>query len=339
MEPKDKKKRTAAPGKARSNQGRGGTATKSRRPVGNTAAASQRVRKERKVEKKSVSRPRPSADVVYTQPEPFHKGKFLLRLATAAAVVIALFFGMSIFFKAGTVVVSGAKKYTAWQVRQASGIEEGENLLALNEAAISGKIRTQLPYVSKVRVGIKLPDTVNIEITEFDVTYSVESATSGWWLMSAQGRVLESVNSVDAGDHTQILGVRLEDPSVGGQAVAYEPPPPETTAATDASSDTTETLPELVLAAEKLTVAMDIVQYLEDNGILGAAESVNVEDLGQIEVWYGDQYQISLGDSSRLSYKIQMLKKAVDQLGDHYRGMLDISYTLRPDEVVYTPFP
>ena len=87
-----------------------------------------------------------------------------------------------------------------------------------------------------------------------------------------------------------------------------------------------------------MTVALDILQYMEDNGILGEAENVNVSDMGLLEIWYGEQYQILLGDTARLSYKIQMMKNTIDQLGDHYSGVLDVSYTLRPDEVVYTPF-
>ena len=36
---------------------------------------------------------KPQQDVVYTQPKPFIRNRFLLRLATVAAVVLALVFG------------------------------------------------------------------------------------------------------------------------------------------------------------------------------------------------------------------------------------------------------
>lgn len=335
MDSKDKKQRSAPQKrKPAPDPRRGGTATKSR-PAPKKAAP-PRPKKRPQPARRQQSRPSP--DVVYIQPEPFNRNRFLLRLATVVAVVLALFFGMSIFFKVKTVMVSGADKYTAWEVRQASGIEEGENLLALNEAMIDAKIRTALPYVSRVRVGIKLPDTVNIEIVEIAVTYAIEAEAGGWWLMSADGVLLESVNSADAEDYTKILGVQLESPVSGEQAVAAEPEPEETTSATDASGETVETVPVTVRASERLAAALDIVQYLEDNGILGKAKSVDVSDMGQLEIWYGEQYQILLGDTTRLSYKVEMLKNTIDQLGDHYSGTLDVSYTLRPEEVVYTPF-
>ena len=50
-------------------------------------------------------------EVVYTQPAPLQRNHFLLRLATVVAVVLALTFGMAIFFKVGPVTVAGTDKY------------------------------------------------------------------------------------------------------------------------------------------------------------------------------------------------------------------------------------
>ena len=92
------------------------------------------------------------SDVVYTPPKPFKRGRFLLHLATVAAVVLAIVLGMSIFFKVENVQVSGTKKYSAWEVSEASGIEMGSNLLTISRAQIGGSIISNLPYVDTVRV-------------------------------------------------------------------------------------------------------------------------------------------------------------------------------------------
>ena len=96
-----------------------------------SATKEKPVRRERKLRDR---------DVVYTPPKPFRRGRFLLRLATVAAVVFAALIGMSIFFKVETVNVSGCVKYTAWDVSEASGIEQGSNLLSVSRAQISGNI-------------------------------------------------------------------------------------------------------------------------------------------------------------------------------------------------------
>ena len=327
--------RTATSGKKTATAGKGGTAGK--RMVG-------RPRKPRPVFTEKKSRPQrkrtrvPSAEVVYTQPEPFNRNRFLLRLLSVVAATLALFFGMSIFFKVEKVLVSGAEKYTPWEIREASGVEDGENLLALNEAMIAGKIKAALPYVSNVRVGIKLPNTVNIEIKEIAVTYAVESERDGWWLITADGKVMESVNSVDAEDYTKLLGFRLESPIAGSDAVAKEyVPVTNATEQTNATGESTEATTPMVRGAEQLAVAKDIAQYLEDNGILGIVDYVDVSDMGQLKLQYEDRYEVLLGDRTRLGYKIEMMKNTIDQLGAYYSGTLDVSYTLRPQEVVYTP--
>lgn len=268
--------------------------------------------------------------IVYTQPRPFERNKFLLRMATVVAVVLSLVLGMSIFFKVANVTVSGSDKYAPWDVRVASGIRDGENLLTLNKAKIGGKIRTKLPYVKTVRIGIKLPDTVKIEIQEMDVVYAIADAEDGWWLMDAAGKIVESVSSSDAKSHTRIEGVRLQSPEVGAQAVAMEAVP--------ATNEAGETIPVTVLESERLHTAIDILQALEANGVIGQAASLNVSDMTMLELWYEDHYQVLLGDSEKLGYKIESMVKAIAQQKDYQRGILDVSFTTWGDQVNLSPF-
>ena len=313
--------------------------TKERRRSGSTATAESRSRRRKKPE------------VVYTQPKVFQRKRFLLHLATVAAVVLALTLGMSIFFKVETVAVAGTQKYTPWDIRVASGIQEGENLLTLNEAMVAGKIKTQLPYVDTVRLGIKLPDTVNIEITEFDVVYAIQATDGSWWLMTAAGRLVEATTNVQADGYTKVVGVQIEAPKVGEQAVAAQPEPAteEPTEASQEQSQEEETaateeatapavLPVTVFASERLDMAVSILQHLEDNSVLGGVDYVDVTDIYDLQLRYEDRYQVILGDGTQLGVKIKGMKKAIDQMTDYQRGDLDVSFTTFPDQVAYTPF-
>lgn len=273
---------------------------------------------------------KPTPDVVYTQPVPFNKYRFLLQLATVVAVVLALLFGMSIFFKVKTVTVTGNGKYTAWDIREASGIQDGENLLTLSEPRISSNIRSKLPYVDYIRVGIKLPDTVKIEVVELDVVYAVEADDGAWWLIRSDGGIVEKTNSADAQQHTKILGVKITQPASGELAVALQ---------AQQTTEEGETVPVTVLASEQLQIALNIAQFLEGSGVIGDAASIDVTDPGSLELWYGQRYQVTLGDAMELGYKIRSMKSAIDQMGDYQSGILDVSFTTWPDEVGYTPFP
>lgn len=270
--------------------------------------------------------------IQYTPAKPFNRNRFLLRLATVAAVVVALVVGMSIFFKVdiGQVLVSGAEKYSAYDVVKASGIQDGEGLLGLNKAQIGARICEKLPYVESVRVGIKLPDTVNIEIVERTVVYAVEDTASVWWLLNADGRILDSADAAAAKTHTRITGVKLQSAVVGEQAVAAEP-------VSEDAAATEPTLPP-ISGKSRLDAAMQVVSGLENNGIMGVADTVDVADPENVVLLYESRFEVTLGDTSRLDFKIASMKAAITEMGQYESGYLDVSFTIYPNEVQHRPF-
>ena len=324
METKQTKRRTSPARRRRPASAGTGTAVRQR-----TAARSSAGRVRRRTEQ-----PQPTPDVVYTPAKPFSRSRLLLQLATVLAVVLALTMGLSVFFKVKTVTVSGSEKYSPWMIKEASGIEEGDNLLSFGSIRACGRIIAELPYVESVRIGIKLPDTVNIEIKELDMVYSIRDSSGLWWLMTAQGKMVEQVDSATAGGYTQVTGVLLDMPQIGGQAVAAEPKNPQS-----ATGEEPElTIPVVVTNQDRLNTALEIMQYLEENGIIGQITTINVDDLANLRMQYnGEQYEIRLGDATRLNYKIDLMYQAINSLKEYDTGLLDISFDLMEDKVIYEP--
>ena len=317
------------------------TKDKRRRPrtaSGPAVRTTKPVRKERKLK---------DSDVVYTPPKPFKRTRFLLRLATVAAVVFAVVLGMSIFFKVEHIKVSGCDKYTPWDVSQASGIEIGSNLMTISRAQVGGSIISELPYVETVRVGIILPDTVNIEITEMDAVYAVSDISGVWWLMNETGKIVEQTNGVTAKEYTQILGVYLENAAVGQQATAQEgdtvkiPVEEPVEGETEDPTEETKAPPTIsvgITGQQRLNTVLTLLQHLSRNSISAQIDSVDVTSLTAIELWYDERFQINLGDTDRLEYKIGALKTTIENMESYESGHLDLSFTNWPDKVGYTPF-
>lgn len=337
-----KQKKSSMPSRRRS--GKTPDSGKARRPAAKAGDTRRKTSNTRHTGHVSSASPRrkvshqpkkATPEVVYTPAQPFSRNRFLLRLLTVAAVVIAVIFGISIFFKVETVMVSGAEKYTAWEIREASGIEDGENLLTFSRARASGKITTALPYVKSARIGIKLPDTVIIEVVELDVVYAVKADDGTSWLMTSDGRIVEQTTASAAVSYTNVLGVQLESPEKGAQARASRITPGngETAPEGETGMPVTAVSPD-----QQLETALTILQYLEANNIIGQAASVDVTDLSDLELWYGQQYQVKLGDASQLSRKIKDMKAVIDQMEDYQHGVLDITYGIWKDQVGYTPF-
>ena len=294
--------------------------------------SAQRAKQRKAEEAKKKKRPA----VTYTQPIPVNLNQMLMKILIVVAVVVAITLGISVFFKVEQVVVFGNKAYSAWTVQEAGGIETGSNLLSLNNTRACGKIMAALPYVDNVRIGIKLPDTVNIYVEEIDVAYAITTKDGTNWLMTSGGKVVEQIDSGTATDYTKIEGVYLDSPAPGQQARALEQ---ETTAATeDGASATEETVPVIVTGADRLNTALMILSELEANDIVGEAASIDVSSLNNIELWYGQRFQVKLGDSANMGIKISWMKSAVNQRSDYDMGILDVSFTTWPDRVGYTPF-
>ena len=280
-----------------------------------------------------------AVQVQYTPAKPFNRNRFLLHMATVFAVVIAFVLVLSIFFKVDVVQVSGTEKYTPWEVKEASEIQSGDSLLGISEAKLAARIQKKLPYVGEVRVGIKLPDTVKIEIKELEVVYAVEDSNGAWWLMDAAGRIVDSTNLAAAKDYTRIVGVKIKAGAVGEQAAPFQP---EVQQSTQPEGELIATLPP-VSAQEQLNATILVLTALEKNGVMGVVDSVDVSDLTSLSLDYedrlqvsqgdGPRFQVSLGDSTRMEYKISVMKSTIEELGQFESGYLDVSFTIWPDEV------
>ncbi len=267
--------------------------------------------------------------VVYLAPKPFNRTRLILQLVTILAVVVALILGISVFFKVEEFNIAGAEKYTPWQVYEASGIQEGENLLLLNRIEAEGRIMAALPYVKSVRVGIKLPGTVHIEIEELDVTYAIKDTAEQWWLISAAGTVVDRL--AQEGNHTKILGVQLWEPKAGSPAAVRQ----SSTLQTDPQGNT---IPVTLTAADRLSTVIDILGFLEKEGVVGQAASIDVNNMGDIQIWYGSQFQVKLGNHKELGSKISMMMASIRSLAQerpYEQGVLDVT---DPGNVLFQSF-
>lgn len=340
MDTKQKRRRSAA---------KAGTATNNRKAVPErrrkTAAPDSPGREERRRrvqnrrKAKTVNPPkvqrviRPPKEeipnVVYTAPKPLRRGKFLWKLASMAAVVAAVFMGLSVFFRVDTIAVAGADKYTPWMIREASGVQIGDALLSIGEARVASRIRMELPFVDDIKVGVRLPGTVNIQVTELQVTYSIEDEGGAWWLISSNGRAVEQVTQDKALGYTRVEGLVIRTPEVGQmvQAVPGQIIDPDDGTAIDL--DQTD-------ADAQLDALITIMEGLEHSGIIGQVALIDVTDAGAMRLEYPHLLSVLLGGAERMEYKLGYLASAVETLEDNQSGELDLSLEYSED-AIFTP--
>ena len=294
----------------------------------------RRAQKHTKARQEQEARKAKAPTVTYNQPSPFNPRRLAMQLGLVAAVVVAVLLGVSVFFKVEKVVVYGNSSYEAWTVREASGIAEGENLMTFGAAAACDRILDELPMVEKARIGVTLPGTVKIYVTEYEVTYSMESESGDWWLVTSDGSVVEKITVGASAAHTIIEGVKLSDPKVGEDAKAAEPEPEM---GTNAAGEQIE-LPVITTGEDRLKAALGIMSALELSDVLGQVATIDVSHTGDMSLWYGSRFEVLLGGVKGMDKKIAWMASTIDQLEDYQSGTLDVTFTARPDQAVFTPF-
>lgn len=280
------------------------------------------------------------------------------KLIIMAAVVAAVVFGVAIFFKVNTVEVQGNSIYSAAEIASASGIQKGDNLFTLNKEAAAGSIKASLPYVETVSVIRFLPDRIVIEVKESDATFAVSSDTNTTWLINSVGKALEqirdsSVTSVqtpadpEPAPDAQPSGDEEAGPDAE-QAPVEENVPAQTQ--TPAPAEDTQTEPSaqqgmpprilgvtvtnpragsVVTATEpqKLDAALAVIAALDGTGILDHIVSINVEKEFDVVLQYDERYEIRLGGTDDLAYKINYLTVILGRLSDFQAGTIDLTFT------------
>lgn len=230
----------------------------------------------------------------------------LQMLLSILIIAAAISFGITIFFRVSSITVEGARKYTEDQVKEASGIELGSNLVMLNKTQTAGVIMESLPYVSKVIISRILPGSVVIRIDESRPIAVILSDYSDYWLLDKSGKLLERVNEETASQYMQIIGVKLLAPTAGKKITLSE-----------AQKDRQTVIPQLLTA-------------IDDNGLTEHIVSVNVDKSYDLKLQYEQMYSVELGDISEIDYKIKYLVTIIPKLEETNpgkQGVIDLTFT------------
>lgn len=255
---------------------------------------------------------------------------FVRRLAISAGAALLLILCLMAFLRVRTVSVVGNDLYTADEIREATGVTQGNALLMINKTAVASRIKAQLPYIDDVRIGISLPDTMKVEVVELETTYAVAADDGSYWLINSSGRLVEQITAKAASEYLTIVGVRIGDAVAGDTLQVREEQPPEEPEEeaeqdSDTDGDELQTPPE-ASAQDRMELALQIIRQLEGEDDIRAITSIDVSSVYDLEIWYGTRFQIKLGDSSELAYKLEYMVSALAQLESYQSGVLDLTF-------------
>lgn len=215
-------------------------------------------------------------------------------------VLIVLVFCVGLFFRVQTIEVVGAQIYTAEEIIEASGVEQGDNLFFINRFNGASSIFSRLPFVDSAVIERQMPDTVVITVQE-----ATAVACLTWqgqrWMITAAGKLLGSAEEAETALLIDVTGFEPASPTAG----------------------------ETVRAAEgeelKLSYLKDLLAALEENGLTDQVQSIDLSVQVNPSMEYQGRFTVRLGEDSDLDYKLRMLLATVQQLGEDETAVIDVS--------------
>lgn len=223
-------------------------------------------------------------------------------------ICAALVFGMSVFFRVSKIEVVGAVSYSTQEIIEASGVEEGDNLVIIDRSGSASRIKAKLPYVENVAVHRTLPNTVTIEVSESQALAFL-AVEGELWVLDRNCKALNKTSSGQTEGLVQLLGVTANVPKIG-----------EVVTGKDAEE-------------AKLEYIAVILRELSARGMTGSVEALDLTNLANPTFDYLQRFQVKLGKNEDVDYKLDRLLSVVEQLSPNDIGTLDLSID---DRVHYT---
>ena len=228
---------------------------------------------------------------------------FLYKLLSVVLIAAAIIAGSLVFFRVDEVVVTGNQRYTAEEVTEASGIQTGDSLVAMNIHRIATQILRQLPYVDEVSIRRGFPQTVTITVSESGAAVAIEHEGTKW-LLNYRGKVL---GPAEEGDETTLItGLNPLQPVAGSQlAVPRE-------------------------EENKLTALLSLMGALQQQGLLEQSAAFDVSLESRITFRYDERYTVVMPMSTDFEKKARALQQVVtsDQIGE--TGTIDFTIEEAP---------
>lgn len=240
------------------------------------------------------------------------RGGFLYKLISILVICGAILLALTLFFRVNTIEVAGQRRYSEEEIREASGIQEGDNLYLLNKHEVAGRIVQALPYIESIRINRKLPDGIHIEIKECGKPMAVLQ-DEGAWLVSPQGKIVARITEAEAAEYGVISGCQLLAPSVGTP---------------------------IALATEyhtQQTSLVSLLSALEDAGLADDVKNVRLDDLAYLEMDYTDRFTVRLAYDADYAWELQRLVLSLekDVIQSNMTGIFDLQSNA--EEVYFIP--
>ncbi|MBE6591122.1 MAG: FtsQ-type POTRA domain-containing protein [Ruminococcaceae bacterium] len=204
--------------------------------------------------------------------------------------------------KVATVDVKPTELYSVEDIIASAGIKEGDVLYSIDAARIEKKLEAEYHYLCNVKVSLVFPSSVSISFDE-DMGDMCIKLGEEYYAINDEQRVIKMCSSPDDGGVHRITVVsdRIQR-CVVGEKVIY-------------SDDTLMNMVDQIIVA------------VEANGVVDKIDTIDMTDKFDISMDFDSRFDVKLGSTENIKYKIAMVVKVVEELYEDDIGQIDVRET------------
>ena len=215
-------------------------------------------------------------------------------------VIVAIVFGMGVFFRVQEIEVRGSVSYTDEEVIEASGIDIGDNLFFIQRMTASSRIFSKLPFVEEASIERILPNKLVITVDE-----SFALAYVNWegqkWMMTGNCKLLGSGTDEEIAGLVHVLNVIPLNPKAGEIMEV----------------DASDSL--------KLSYLQTLLHAMQQVDMIPDVEDLDMGNPASPTFRYLGRFTVKMGPNDNTDYKLRMLLSAMAQMESDITGTVDLS--------------
>lgn len=232
----------------------------------------------------------------------------LFLLTLIGAVGFGIFKLISSVFAIKNIYAQNTVYYDKEDIIQASGINNGDNLLFLNTSDIEFKIYKKLPYISSSKVIKLFPDKIKIETKTSSPMYAI-CHENVYFFFDSNHKFLENKEQMIP-EIPVVKGINFSVSEDDSKAI-YED----------------SELEEIILI---------VINAFKNN--LLSLEEIDLSDKNNIIALYDNRIKIILGSKEDIDYKVLTAHELISgKIGSEEKGSLDLSKLKENNKSYFTP--
>jgi cell division septal protein FtsQ len=204
--------------------------------------------------------------------------------------------------KVETIEITPTELYDTNEIMASTGIKQGDVLYGIDVKSVKSKLEEKYHYLKDIKLSLVFPSTVSISFGE-DMGDMCLKLGDEYYVIDDSQKVLKRCDDPsDGGAHRITVVSNRIQRCIVGEKVVY-------------SDDT------LMKMVDQIILAVDA------NGVLEKINTIDMTDKFDITMDFDSRFDVKLGSTENVKYKIAMVIKVVEELYEDDIGQIDVSET------------